>query len=384
MKHFIIGVTAILFIAGCATTPPSPPETITEVIKREVRRKDLRSGRTIVYLPVVAKGYSQEGVWDSVVATGGNFAIGGVYHQGKSYLGGYGDGKLYSYPPLNLELNNTGEAVLGLTTFKNMVYATSENNNMAGQRTRVFRKNGNWGEVGIEGYAAFFITVWNDNLIVTSTRNLASIDVNISSDGNSFSRMGTFGDWLWVPTVYKGELYILGHGGGPDTQGGSKVVKWNGSAFMPVPALSGTPGVSEWQSAVEHNGYMYLGSGGWTVARGSSMAAVYRFDGANVIKVMDDGNYHEVQALLSSRGNLYASFGHGFKSDEGGSKVYRMTGNSWFESGKFSSPQLYVLLETPQGYIAAGGSQGNLAIFDNATAPKPGISYLDLEKRRVK
>jgi hypothetical protein len=361
----ILALILGLFISSCAIAP--------EVAQREAARKDLRVGKTSLYLPVIYKGYSQEGIWKQVVSTGGNFAVGGAYLNGKTYLGGYGNGKLYSYPPLNLDLDNTGEAVLGLTVFKNMVYATSENNDMAGQRTRVFKHNGGWQEVGFEGYASFFTTVWNDKLIVTSTRNLKSIDVQVSTDGHNFGRMATLGDWLWVPAVFRGELYILGHGGPAEGPGSAKAVKWNGNNFVDVPALCNTPGVTEWQSAVEHDGYFYVGSGGWTLARGSSMAAVYRFDGNSATKVKEDSAYHEVQALLSSRGRLYASFGHGFKSDVGGSKIYRMVGNSWIESGAFTSPQLYVLVETPQGYIAAGGSQGTLMVFDNATAPKGGI-----------
>jgi hypothetical protein len=121
---------------------------------------------------------------------------------------------------------------------------------------------------------------------------------------------------------------------------------------------------------------MYVGAGGWTVARGSSLATVFRFDGVNCVPVKNDPGYHEVQALLSSKinGYLYASFGQGFKTDtEGGSQLWAsQDGITWLDAGHFDCPQLYTLLDTPYGFIAAGGKQGNLsAYYFDTQAPQP-------------
>ncbi len=359
MKKLIFLILA--FLISCAP--------VEEVIKKELAVKDIRAPKTKAYLPIICKPI-EEGKWVQSINTSGDFGMDGVYLNGKVYIGGYGDGKIYSYSPLITEINDTGESILGLAVFQNKVFATSENNNMQGQHTRVFKKNGGWSEIGINGYAAFFTTVWNNNLIVTSTRNLNSIDVNISSDGNSFGRMATFEDWLWVPVTYKNELYVLGHSGGPGGPGYSKAVKWNGSSFVNVPALS-INSVNEWQCATEHNGYLYLGSGGWTLNRGNSVAGIYRFDGTNVVQVKSDSNFNETQALLSSRGALYASMGRGFKSTGGSSKIWVMRNDVWKESGFFPNcPLLYALVETPSGYVAAGGRLGSFMLFDNAIVPK--------------
>lgn len=367
MKKILLTLVIGSLLFGCSIPIEIVP---TDIPKGGIAVKDLKAKKYVKNLPIVFNSQYLVPNWAQAGNTSGDFAMGGAYYNGKVYLGGYGSGKLYSVNPLKLELNDTGEAVLAVVNFNNAVYATSENNDMAGQHTRVFKYDGSWKEIGIDGYAAYFMTVWNNNLVVTSTRNLSSIDVNIGN-GSSFSRMATFSDWLWVPVVYKNELYILGHGGGPDGPGYSKAVKWNGSSFVDVPALCNSS-IIEWQSGVEHNGYLYLGSGGWTMARGSSKAAVYRFDGVNLIEVKTDPGYHEVQCLLSSRGSLYATFGQGFKYDNGGSKIWAMNGNSWREFGTFPCPQLYVIVEIPEGQLAAGGRQGNLNYFYNIFAPKGG------------
>ena len=308
---------------------------------------------------------------------GSNFAMSGVYLNDRLYLGGYGSGDIYGYLPFTAEATNTGEAVLSMCVFKGVIYATSENNSTSGT-TRVLRRgaDGQWTAVNIPGYASYFMCVWGNYLLVMTTADLTSTDYWYSSDGVNFHHGWHFSDWLWVPTIFKNELYILGHSGPPSGPGSPKVVKWNGSTFVDVPALCGTAGVAEWQCAVEHGGYMFLGAGGWTIGGGTSLAAVYRFDGTNVTSVKSDLAYHECQALLSSTYNnyLYAAFGHGFKSDVGGSQLYAsLDGTSaWADAGSFSNcPQIYVLLDSPYGFIAAGGYQGNTMAYFYSTEAVP-------------
>lgn len=303
-------------------------------------------------------------------AGGSNFAMSGVCVGDKTLLGGYGNGGIYSYWPFTVEAADTGEAVLSMCVFKGAVYATSENNNATGT-TRILKRgtDGHWTPIEIPGYATYFMCVWGEALIVMATADLVSVDWWYSVDGINFTQGAHLSDWLWVPTVYKNELYLLGHTGGPDGPGFPKVVKWTGAGFTNVASLCGTAGVAEWQCAAEHNGYMYLGAGGWTIGGGTSLAAVYRFDGVDATLVKSDINYHEVQALLHSvhDGHLYAAFGHGFKSDVGGSQIWKSAdnGTTWSDAGAFTNcPQMYVLVDTPDGYIvAAGGRQGNTMAY---------------------
>lgn len=315
--------------------------------------------------------------WQKVIDSPGGFAMSGVYINDKLHLGTYGDGDIYSWLPLVKELENSGEAILAMCVFKGVIYATSENNNMEGQRTRILKRIGvGWVEAGaINGYASYFMTVWGNYLVVTTTSDLQSIDYWYSSDGCNFIHGGHFNDWVWLPIVYRNELYLIGHSGPAGGPGTAKAIKWTGNGWADVNTLCGNP--LEWQCGVEHKGLLYLGGGGWTLGRGTSQATVYVFDGNVCVPVKNDPNYHEVQTLLSSKinGYLYTSFGHGFKSDEGGSQLWAsLDGATWLDAGKFDCPQIYVALDTPYGFIAAGGRQGNLNVyyFDTKTpAPPP-------------
>jgi len=317
--------------------------------------------------------------WERVINAPGGFAISGVYHNDKLYLGTYGSGQIFSWLPLLEEASNTGESCLGMVEFKGLVYASSENNDEAGQHTRVLRRTPGvgWVDLGIKGYAAFFMTTWNGAIIVTATTDLHTLDYWHSQDGNSFQHGHRFNDWVWVPTTFKGELYFIGHYGRVEDNNGSCAYKWNGSAFVEVPALCHVPGVLEWQTATEHNGNLYLGGGGWVLGRGTSQASVWKYDGNTCVKVLDGSPYHECQALLSSKfnGYLYATMGHGFKSDEGGSQIWASLDGStnWLDAGAFPDcPQMYVMIDTPYGFIAAGGKQGNLqAYYFNTQEIKP-------------
>jgi hypothetical protein len=321
--------------------------------------------------------------WQKVIDAPGNFPMCGVYFNDKLYLGGYGSGAIYSWMPLDTELDNSGESILGMVEHKGSIYAASENNDMEGQHTRVLRRTpgAGWVDVGIQGYAAFFMTTWNGFIVVTATTDLHTVDYWFSADGNSFQHGQKFDNWVWVPAVFKGELYFLGHYGRVEDNLGSCAIKWNGTAFVEVPALCHVPGVLEWQCATEHNGAMYLGSGGWVLGRGTSPCGVWKFDGNSCVQVFDGAPQHECQALLSSKfnGYLYASFGNGFKTDEGGSQIRASLDGetNWLDAGAFDCPQMYVLLDTPYGFIAAGGAQGNLQIhFFDTQAVQPGPTPL--------
>ena len=318
--------------------------------------------------------------WQKVVDAPGGFAMAGVYTRDKLHLGTYGTGNIYSWLPLVAELENSGEAVLSMVEFKGQIFCTSENNDMEGQRTRVLKRTAiGWVEAGsIKGYASYFMAVWGNYLVVTATTDLKTIDYWYSSDGQTFIKGAHFNDWVWVPVIFKGDLFLIGHSGPAEGPGTAKAIKWTGSGWADVPALCRSD-VLEWQCAVEHNGLLYLGAGGWILGRGTSKAMVERFDGMACMTVKNDPGYHEVQALLSSKinGYLYASFGQGFKTDlEGGSQLWAsLDGINWLDAGHFPEcPQMYTLLDTPYGFVCAGGKQGNLQAyyFDTQTpAPEP-------------
>lgn len=326
-------------------------------------------------------------IWQKIIDAPGGFAVCGVYVADKLHLGTYGTGNIYSFLPLVTELENSGEAVLSMCAFKGQVYATSENNDMESQKTRVLRRTGmGWVEAGkISGYATFFMTVWGDYLIVTATTDLKSIDYWYSKDGSNFIHGAHLNDWLWVPVEYNREYYLIGHSGPGFGPGSAMGVKWTGDKFETVPALC-RGDVMEWQCADEHNGALYLGGGGWTLGRGTSQATVYRFDGNTCSPVKNDPGYHEVQCVFSSKiyGYLYASFGQGFKTDtEGGSQLWAsLDGINWIDAGHFDCPQLYSLMDSPYGFIVAGGRQGNLsAYFFDARPSAPPPTPLPLEHK---
>jgi len=303
----------------------------------------------------------------------------GVYTHDKLHLGTYGTGDIYSWLPLVAELENSGEAVLAMCEYKGTIYATSENNDMEGQHTRVLKRTPvGWVEAAsLKGYAAYFMAVWGEYLIVTTTSDLRSIDYWYSKDGASFVKGSTFVDWLWVPVVFRNELYLLGHSGPAEGPGHSRAVKWNVDGWKEVPALC-RPDVVEWQCATEHSdGKLYLGGGGWTLARGTPQAAVYCYDGQTCAQVKTEPSAHECQALLSSKinGYLYATFGQGFKINEGNSRMWASKdGATWLDAGTFEDcPNLYVMLDSPYGFVAAGGKEGNLRAyyFDTQVTPQP-------------
>ncbi len=162
--------------------------------------------------------------WTQLFKQGGNFGCCGAYSEGRLFVGGYGSGDIYAYPPFAQVAGNTGEAVLSMVEFRDTLYATSENNDSEGGTTRVLRRVGDtWAPVNIDGYAAYFCCVWGNSLVVTTCPDgrptYQYIDVWVSSDGYNFSRLGRLGDWLWVPVVYKGDLYVLGHAGSAGTAG---------------------------------------------------------------------------------------------------------------------------------------------------------------------
>jgi hypothetical protein len=324
-------------------------------------------------------------IWTKLEDISGNFAMCGDYFGSKSYFGGYGSGNIYSFTPLSLELENSGESILSMCSHGGVLYAASENNDGAEWpdcKTGVYRiAGGGWVRADITGYAAFFMCSWGTQLIVTtsSSGRLNTLDIWSSTDGENFDQIGHIDNWAWVPFVFNGDLYLAGHRGAVQAaeNNGSLVLKYNGSGFDEVPALCDI--CMEWQCAVEHKGFLFLGAGGWLLGRGTSQATIYRFDGHNCTAVKNDSGYHEVQNLLSATdGNLYASLGHGFKSDDGGSRVLVSAdaGETWTESGSFNDcPQLYALMETSDGLMAGGGSDGNLKIysldFDGEPGPGP-------------
>ena len=111
------------------------------------------------------------------------------------------------------------------------------------------------------------------------------------------------------------------------------------------------------------------------MGRGVSTAAVYKFNGQTCEKVLDGSPYHECQALLSStfNGYLYATFGQGFKINEGSSRMWAtLDGGEWLSAGTFEDcPNLYVMLDTPYGYVCAGGQEGHLRAYHFPTEIKP-------------
>jgi hypothetical protein len=86
---------------------------------------------------------------------------------------------------------------------------------------------------------------------------------------------------------------------------------------------------------------------------------------------------HECQALLSSKinGYLYATFGSGFKINEGNSRMWASKdGATWLDAGTFEDcPNLYVMIESPYGFLTAGGKEGNLRTyyFDTQVTTQP-------------
>jgi len=273
------------------------------------------------------------------------------------------------------------------------VYAATENNDAADWpncRTGIYRRSGgSWTRGDLPGFATYFMCRWGNSIVFTycNSNRFTTVEVYQSTDGVNFNAMGQFSDWWWVPTVYKNELYVIGHKGKIQEAGNPcGAIKWTGNNFVEVAALTGVSHVVEWQCAAEHNGYMFLGAGGWLLQRGDrDIAAVYRYDGASCVESLRVAGYSEASAIGSHNGVLYAAFASGFKYDgsyatPGNSQVWSSidNGSTWTYNATFPMAQLYVLLSTGDALIAAGGNSDNLQVYSLVTGD-PTVPVLSLQ-----
>lgn len=328
--------------------------------------------------------------WQQLFKQNGNFAVCAAFDDGRLYMGGYGDGAIYAYPPLEQVLSGTGEAILGMVNFKGTLFATCENNDAEGYRAHIYKQvAGGWSRLEVESHAALFCCVWGDYLVVTTSHEgpptYQYIDVWLSSDGSSFSHIAKLSDWLWVPAVYRTELYLLGHAGAAGTDGGSKAVKLTNTGFVTVAALTGVSGIKEWQCAAVHSDLLFLGGGGWTIARDTTtLARVFSFDGTLCTLSKHVPDYSEIGAICSHSGTLYASAASGYKytsgyATPGNSQVWKSTDNgvTWSLDNTFGCPQLYALVSTDQGLYAAGGGNGYVEAYLMASSTPSPTESLD-------
>jgi hypothetical protein len=147
-------------------------------------------------------------------------------------------------------------------------------------------------------------------------------------------------DWAWVPVVFQGSLYLLGHQGTPYSQGKATAYRTgDGRRFDPVLSLEGG---AEYQCAFSWKGYLYLGTGGWSNDRkAANTARIYRYDGLKREEVLADIQMNGVTSLAACGRYLLALADSGWESHQGTSALYRtVDGIKWDRVKLFDHPEM--------------------------------------------
>ncbi len=174
--------------------------------------------------------------------------VSGTYYEGALFAGTHSPGAVYSAKLDQLGSGVKGtvlphpddpaEAVLDFIVFRNALYALVEKS--PSEIRRWNRETGAWDPVPIppvEGI--FFAQVFQGQLYVTGSFK-KRIKVLRSSDGRVFEEVVTLDDWAWVPVVFQGSLYLLGHQGTPYSRGKATAFRTgDGRRYDPVPSLEG-------------------------------------------------------------------------------------------------------------------------------------------------
>jgi hypothetical protein len=274
--------------------------------------------------------------------------VSGKFYEGLLFAGTYSPGAVYSAKLDQLgsgvkrtilpHRDDPAEAVLDLIAFQNTLYALVEKK--PSEIRRWNRATGDWEPVPIppmEGI--FFAQVFQNQLYVTGSFK-KEIKVLRSADGRRFEEVAALEDWAWVPVVFQGSLYLLGHQGTPYSQGKAMAYRTrDGSRYEPVPSLEGG---AEYQCAYPWKGHLYLGTGGWSNNRKASNAArIYRYDGLKRQEVLADIQMNGVTSLAACGRYLLALADSGWESGQGTSALYRtVDALEWARVKVFDHPEM--------------------------------------------
>ncbi len=262
----------------------------------------------------------------------GTHSPGAVYSAKFDQLGSGMKGSILPHP------DDPAEAVLDFIVFRNALYALVEKS--PSEIRRWNRETGNWDPVPIPpSEGIFFAQVFQNQLYLTGSFK-KGIKVLRSADGKRFEEVVALGDWAWVPVVFQGSLYLLGHQGTPYSQGKATAFRTgDGRRYDPVPSLEGG---AEYQCAFSWNGTLYLGTGGWSNNRQApNTAGIYRYDGLKRVEVLADIHMNGVTSLAACGRYLFALADSGWESRQGTSALYRtVDGIKWDRVKVFDHPEM--------------------------------------------
>ena len=278
--------------------------------------------------------------------------------NGRVYAGThYGDSsEIYDYPPLAKQQFFGGESVLDFEAFGGSLYSAHENG------SKLYRlSGGHWDLVHDHpGWSYMFFLRQFQGALYAIGGNAQGISVLRTTNGQDYTKTADLAGWLWLPVEYQGELYLLGHEGQaydalPAAGGKSP----SGSSFTLVAALGGGP---EYQCAHAWNGFLYLGTGGWTNDRQSNDSArIYRFDGTirtQVHAVAMNG----VTSIASSATRLYATVDSGWERAAGQSRIYESSdGLTWSLMNTFPEPEMRQVVVRPDGSLLTFGGRAGVS-----------------------
>ncbi len=297
--------------------------------------------------------------------------VSGTYYEGLLFAGTHSPGAVYSAKLDQLGSGVKGtvlphpddpaEAVLDFIVFRNALYALVEKS--PSEIRRWNRETGAWDPVPIppvEGI--FFAQVFQNQLYVTGSFK-KGIKVLRSADGKRFEEVVALDDWAWVPVVFQGSLYLLGHQGTPYSQGKATAFRTgDGRRYDPVPSLEGG---AEYQCAFSWKGYLYLGTGGWSNDRRSpNTARIYRYDGLKRQEVLANIHMNGVTSLAACGRYLLALVDSGWESGQGTSALYRtVDGKEWTRLKVFDHPEMRKIeIVDDKVPILLGGKNGEYGV----------------------
>ena len=258
--------------------------------------------------------------------------------------------EIYDYPPFRKPQFFGGESVFDLCAFGGSLYSTHEDGGkiyrLVGDQWQLAHNHPGWDYT-------WTMVVFKGSLYCTGG-TVSTVGLLRTVDGSKWDFVVNLPEFAWIPAVYRGELYLAGHGGTAYASEPACVFKSSdGDTFTKVTALTGEP---EYMCAYVWQDRLYLGTGGWTNNRSSNDSAkIYRYDGSTRTEVLTVA-MNAVTSICATGGKLYATVDSGWERESGDSRVYESSdGVNWTLIKTFSG--------IPEMRLMSGRSDSELIAF---------------------